>query len=642
MASVYLAVDRKLDRYVALKVMAVELLQDESFAERFVQEAKIAAGFSHRNIVNVYDVGSHGDLHYLAMEYLPGDDMSGRLKSGVSIPEALNYVKDVAAGLQYASDKNFIHRDIKPDNILFGEDGRAVISDFGIAKSLEADAGMTVAGSAIGTPRYMSPEQASAKPLDHRTDLYSLGVVVYEILAGAPPFKGDSAISVGAMHITQPPPELPEQFKAYQGFIDKALAKNPEDRFVNGNEMIAALELLEKHVGAEVNEATVVLSEQEIRNAVLGASAVSEPSKPQSAGSGGAYLKWAAALVLFVVLIGGGAYFTPILLNKLGSSEEASSGLEQQIEELFSLARRQFLEGKLDTPLGDNAKESYQKVLALDPNNFEARQALLALEQRKLEEAKKALESSRRQQPKVVVAQPKPQPKPQPAQPQAPAPQPNPQIKDSAGELSRMLASQPGFKDTARIEELMLSLEQESPGHEDALAARELLDNLYSEEVNHQISNRSFAKAGRVIEAWNPYVKENESYKLDVQESLNDVKALVKQADKLVQKANEAMDMAYSGPQGRHDRDERERFKSIHQTLLDAKDIDPNSPGVARAHKRLDNAYVAIISELETNKKIRLAIAWQSDAKSLLKLPLHRASSKEIDKDSGGRIQLGY
>src|SRR5690606_3525425 len=122
------------------------------------------------------------------------------------LKQAISHVMDIAEGLHYAASKNFIHRDIKPDNIMFGEDGRAVITDFGIAMSTASETSMTMVGSIIGTPQYMSPEQASAEALDHRTDLYSLGIILYEILTGAPPFKGDSAISTGVMHITQPVP----------------------------------------------------------------------------------------------------------------------------------------------------------------------------------------------------------------------------------------------------------------------------------------------------------------------------------------------------------------------------------------------------------------------------------------------------
>ncbi len=268
MASVFLARESKLDRDVALKIMAGKFLTDPSFAERFLREARIMASISHRNIVTVFDVGSHENYHYLAMELLPGGDLTGKLKKGITLRDAISYVMDIAEGLQYAASKNFIHRDIKPDNVMFGEDGRAVITDFGIARSTAAETSMTMVGSIIGTPQYMSPEQASGEKLDHRTDLYSLGIILYEILTGAPPFKGESAISTGVMHITQQVPDLPPEYEEFQGIIDIALAKNPNDRFQSGHEFIEALAQIDLSYYDDMGGATQVITPEDIEKSM--------------------------------------------------------------------------------------------------------------------------------------------------------------------------------------------------------------------------------------------------------------------------------------------------------------------------------------------------------------------------------------
>lgn len=269
MAAVFLATEEKLHRDVALKVMFKKLLnEDSSFAERFLREARIVASLSHRNIVTVFDVGSDGDYHYMAMELLPGGDLTEKLKTDLPLEKAITYVKDIAEGLQYAGSKNLIHRDIKPDNIMFAEDGRAVITDFGIARDGSSEINMTMVGTVIGTPQYMSPEQASAEILDHRTDLYSLGIILYQILTGRPPFKGHSAISTGVMHITHAVPPLPTKYAQFEAFIEIALAKNPNDRFQSGREFIEALSKISLEPRKEDDVETLLMSSEDIQKAL--------------------------------------------------------------------------------------------------------------------------------------------------------------------------------------------------------------------------------------------------------------------------------------------------------------------------------------------------------------------------------------
>jgi len=246
MASVYLAVQESVDREVALKIMAPHLLADSTFGDRFLREARIAAKLHHRHVVGVVDVGKHGEWHYIAMEYLPGGSISGKEGEGIDPLSALRVTREIARALAYAHSKGFIHRDIKPDNILLRGDGSAALTDFGIARAADSATKMTRAGSVVGTPHYMSPEQARGLPLDGRADIYSLGVLLYELLVGEVPFQADDPLAIGIMHITEPVPELPENLAALQDLVDRMMAKQVAERFQNGDdvaESIAAFEM---------------------------------------------------------------------------------------------------------------------------------------------------------------------------------------------------------------------------------------------------------------------------------------------------------------------------------------------------------------------------------------------------------------
>ena len=245
MANVYLAVQHSLEREVALKVMSPLLNSDPTFAARFKREARIIAQLSHASIVPVYEVGAHQSNHYLSMEYLPGGDLKRRILEGqCDAGMAAKMCAALCAALDMAHRKGFVHRDIKPENILFREDGTPVLTDFGIARALDSGRSMTVAGMLVGTPDYMSPEQVKGLELDGRSDLYSLGVVFYEVLTGAAPFKADSTLSMALKQVSDSLPPLPPPYAAYQEFLDCLTAKDREERFASGAEVIRALQLV--------------------------------------------------------------------------------------------------------------------------------------------------------------------------------------------------------------------------------------------------------------------------------------------------------------------------------------------------------------------------------------------------------------
>ena len=235
MASVFLAVQESLDREVALKVMAPALAANSEFTERFLKEGRITAKLQHQNLVTVYDIGTHGGVYYLAAEYIPGGTLKERINvGGLNVGEILDIMVEMARGLDFAHQKGFVHRDVKPGNILFRKDGSVVLADFGIAKAMDSSSSSTVAGASIGTPDYMSPEQARAEPVDGRSDLYSLGTVLYEMLTGAPPFQAADPFTVALMHVTQPIPTLPPDFAWLQPLINRTMNKQPAERVQTG------------------------------------------------------------------------------------------------------------------------------------------------------------------------------------------------------------------------------------------------------------------------------------------------------------------------------------------------------------------------------------------------------------------------
>lgn len=248
MATVFLAEQNVLERSVALKVMSRTLAEDPAFGQRFMREAKIVSQLVHTNIVTVHEVGLHEGYYYLSMEYIDGQDLR-RVRKSLSFLQKIRAIEDIARALNYAGEKGYVHRDIKPENIMFrGGDGSAVLTDFGIAKAVKTDLAMTQTGTAIGTPHYMSPEQAKGKAVDHRSDLYSLGIVFYQLLIGRVPYDAETAVAIGIKHIADPLPELPSMLQPLQVILDGLLAKDPNQRYQSGEALLNDLQALDSKV----------------------------------------------------------------------------------------------------------------------------------------------------------------------------------------------------------------------------------------------------------------------------------------------------------------------------------------------------------------------------------------------------------
>ena len=243
MATVYLAVQDMLHRHIALKVMRPELTQDKNFRQSFLSEGSTIANLEHTNIIRIHDIGITDDtVFYMAMEYLNGGNLKERLDKGkLSYSHTIFILEEVANGLAYAHKKGYIHRDIKPANILFRDDGIAILSDFGLAKLQDSSGELTRLGFAKGTVQYMSPEQAVTTDLDQRSDMYSLGLIFYEMLTGNKAFLAESSIQAIHQHTVVAPPSLPIEYAYLQPVLDKVLVKNPELRYQNVNDFINAI-----------------------------------------------------------------------------------------------------------------------------------------------------------------------------------------------------------------------------------------------------------------------------------------------------------------------------------------------------------------------------------------------------------------
>ena len=238
--------ERQLDREVAIKVLPLSHSFDAEFVERFQNEARTAAKLEHPNIVPIYRVGRAGRVIYFVMKYLRGGSVAGMLRERGTLPpaEIRRLLREVGSALRYAAERGVVHRDIKPDNIMLDESGRFLVTDFGIAKSASGQR-MTATGMSLGTPRYMSPEQARAKELDGRSDIYSLGVVAYECLVGRVPFDAPEQVAVLLAHVQQPVPRpalpTPEHEKLYR-IIERMLAKDADARIQGSDELLGVLD----------------------------------------------------------------------------------------------------------------------------------------------------------------------------------------------------------------------------------------------------------------------------------------------------------------------------------------------------------------------------------------------------------------
>ncbi len=410
MATVYLATQESLNRSVVLKVLdKVQRSESEDMSRRFLDEGRIVASLHHPNIVTIFDIGLADEELYISMEYVEGGDLKQRMQSTVMPETALDIVSKIGSALASAHSHNVIHRDVKPANILFRKDMTPLLTDFGIAKQTDHDQDLTSTGIFLGSPNYVSPEQADGKQVDGRTDIYSLGCIFFEMLTGYKPYHSDSVIDIVIQHKTSPVPTLPDSLSGYQPLLDKMMAKKLEQRYPSATALLKDIERLQRtNAAAEIN----VFADD---------SNVTAEKKPLK--------KKKTMILLTVLLIISACFFfglqfveisikrsdtqvvqastksvlqpaSALAGNNLAEQkrlESQSSNMEETIEgkatpqqpvsdeilkALEWLGKQSLDEYKLTYPPKDNAYYYYSRLLELQPDNQNAYQGILDIAER--------------------------------------------------------------------------------------------------------------------------------------------------------------------------------------------------------------------------------------------------------------------
>lgn len=423
MAAVYLAIQTSLDRPVALKVL--KNTDNPSFSERFLDEGRTVAALAHPNIVTIYDIGIVGDIHFISMEYVDGGDLEARIRQGLSPAQALDITRQLAACLKFVHQHSIVHRDIKPGNVLFRRDDTPLLTDFGIAKQLQSDSHLTQDGTAIGSPYYLSPEQSKGDEVDARTDIYSLGILVFEMLAGHRPFEGKTPIETILKHHKQPLPALTGYVARYNGLVARMAAKEPGKRFTDCGALLAFLDrefpagtvpgqesrggqtqTLVVEAGQTAPKKTGKKRTTRKKTASKKKSAAKPTRKPLRGRKRGATLGARAAhnarkrSVLSAAAVSGTVIVLLLYLNWatlfgldrsgaengtaapvfIWNGEEPSN--DSRLRQLLHKGRQNLQQDRLTTPAGDNAHEFFRQALRLDPENPDARQGLIDVAER--------------------------------------------------------------------------------------------------------------------------------------------------------------------------------------------------------------------------------------------------------------------
>jgi serine/threonine-protein kinase PpkA len=390
MASVYLAVQESLGRHVVIKQL--KKVDDVYQSARFRHEGRIIASLNHRNIITIYDIGVIGDRYYISMEYLEGGDLEERMLSSISVDAALDLVDEIGSCLDFLHKQDIVHRDIKPANILFHVDGTPILSDFGVAKQQEVNINLTRDGTALGSPYYISPEQAECKVLDGRADIYSLGIILYEMLTGAKPYEGDSYMETIIAHMCNPVPSLPPGLARYQELIDRMIAKARSDRFNTAGEMVETIRALRsgktaKPVKSGTNPVIAGFDKYGagVLNSATGGQASGLSRLNMAPASNSTVIIIGALLLTFVIAMGllnirAFVFPTPATVavraqtaeSAHGNTAQAAASTNPEHQEYLMKARQARSLQRFATPVNNSAFYYYRKILEDDPDHPDA------------------------------------------------------------------------------------------------------------------------------------------------------------------------------------------------------------------------------------------------------------------------------
>ncbi len=409
MATAYLAVQESLRRPVVLKVLHKEDHNRPEDTERFLREGRLVASLNHPNVITIYDIGVTEDVMYMSMEYVDGGDLRARMRTSMTPAEALHIITAVAHGLSAAHKRGIVHRDVKPGNILFRRDGTPLLTDFGIAKELTVDHDLTHTGVFLGSPNYMAPEQAEPGAIDGRADIYSLGIIFYEMLTGQKPFRSESVIDIIVKHKQAPIPTLPAELSRYQPLINLMLAKQRKDRFRDVDSLLHFVRQIARTAPARETDAPAERKRPFITAKDIGDKAQSV-RLPLSSPGRRRRLMLSALLAVSVIAFQALDYLeSQYHLPPQGAADASSAprlaepanlqqplptgtspGLrplsdastQEVIKALIWLGQHSLDENRLTSPVKDNAYHYFSRLLAIEPDNAVAKRGIRAIAER--------------------------------------------------------------------------------------------------------------------------------------------------------------------------------------------------------------------------------------------------------------------
>ncbi len=372
MGTVYKALDTEIEERVAVKLLKPEIAADENMIRRFRDELKLARKITHKNVCRMYDINEHENIKYITMEYVPGEDLKSSIRrmGPLTAGKAVFIAKQMCKGLKEAHELGVVHRDLKPQNIMIDKDGNARIMDFGIARSLKTK-GITETGMMIGTPHYISPEQVTGKDLDQRSDIYSLGIIIFEMVTGRVPFEGETPMNIAFMHKTEKVPD-PRKINAHvpldlSRMILKCMEKEKEKRYQSAKEVLSDLRKIEKEI--PTTDRVLLKKESSTARAMVAKLGLKKLLIPALA---------IIALAIVVIIIR--MYLPPSEISKPSTAPAVSSEKEN-----YFITGKEYWEDKNYS----EATNLFKKILELEPENLEALLSLASIlkEQSKIDEA---------------------------------------------------------------------------------------------------------------------------------------------------------------------------------------------------------------------------------------------------------------